>query len=406
MRRVAAVLVAARLATSADFECTQTTASAGFEAIVGTPQTEVLDISATDDGLESVDLGFAFPWFSATYSSIFVSSNGEIYMPGSRTVRHGDARPVAQGNNNFDRIAVCQADLMPNIDPNAEIIVLRKPESIVISYELMPFFPGSFIDDPRVSAQVELFSSGDVEIRWGELVLLATGVDGDPPVSIAAGLASDELRVYAPVQASGFSADGTTSAGSYPENFVGARIQCAEVATLEPSLAPSTTLAPTERYCGDGFSAAYAEWTIQDSRGTVDMSEIPLFCTMVSPDDGEDPLGSVSMTRSVIAPGTLAFDWEYVTADVGGAIFDPFSVILGAQKLQLSDDTGEPEQHGNFSAVVAQGDIIGFEVATFIDSSFGAATVTISNFAAPPMASCATDTPSRSPTYWTPAPSL
>lgn len=403
MRRVVAVFVVARVV--AEFECTQTAASAAFESILSAPQTEVLDISATDDGLESVNLGFAFPWFSTTETSIFVSSNGELYMPGSRTVRHGEARPVAPRNDNFERIAACQADLMPNIDTNAKTLVLRKPESIVISYELMPFFPGWYNNDPRVSAQVELFSSGDVEIRWGELLLMTTGVNGDPPVSIAAGLASDELGVYAPVQASGFSSDGTTSAGSYPESFVGARIQCAEVVTAVPSLAPSTSFAPIELYCGGGFAASYAEWTIQDSRGTVDLSQIPLFCTMVSPDDGEDPLGNVSMTTLVTAPGNLTFDWEYVTADVGGAIFDPFSVILGDQMLQLSDDTGESEQHGNFSAVVAQGDLFGFQVGTFVDSSFGAATVTISNFAAPPMASCATNTPSRAPTYWSPAPS-
>ncbi len=88
---------------------------------------------------------------------------------------------------------------------------------------------------------------------------------------------------------------------------------------------------------------------------------------------------------TVPAASTISFSWAYSTQDSDPA-FDPFGVITddgsGILFTQLSDDFGGTSQSGTRSFVVDAGDLFGFRVWS-LDSLYGAATGTITNFEVP-----------------------
>ncbi|MEM7061587.1 MAG: hypothetical protein AAF572_00245 [Cyanobacteria bacterium P01_B01_bin.77] len=88
---------------------------------------------------------------------------------------------------------------------------------------------------------------------------------------------------------------------------------------------------------------------------------------------------------------TLFFDWDYSTADSGGARFDPFGFAIGTFPpdspntdgvfTELIDRNGPATQSGNTSIEVLAGHIFGFQIGT-ADNQFGRSQATIRNFQA------------------------
>ena len=155
-----------------------------------------------------------------------------------------------------------------------------------------------------------------------------------------------------------------------------------------------------------GFDGAYApgNWTVQNTGtliggspvpGSADFSALQLVITdsnTVSPDPGSLASGcqggaygdNNSPCRTVVsiaAPGIYTFSWSYQTADLDGPGGDLFSLIVDGARIPLSDPGGPVSQSG-VKTVTASSSFGWYINCT--DCTGGAASATITNFAAVP----------------------
>jgi MYXO-CTERM domain-containing protein len=131
------------------------------------------------------------------------------------------------------------------------------------------------------------------------------------------------------------------------------------------------------------FTGPYApaNWTQSaQGNGSIDTSIAPGSIILNGPNDGLGNAQSVDFTIAAPAAGTVLFDWVYSTNDQPDA--DPFGSLLNGSFIQLSSDIGVSYQSGTASFSVLTGDVFGFRQRT-IDSRFGSASSTISNFNGP-----------------------
>ena len=98
-------------------------------------------------------------------------------------------------------------------------------------------------------------------------------------------------------------------------------------------------------------------------------------------DDGSGNDVNTDFTIAAPTAGTVSFDWNYSTLD-GSPSFDPFGYLLNGAFTKLTDDSGATTQSGSAFFSVLSGDVFGFRQNT-IDSGFGRASTTISNFNGP-----------------------
>lgn len=135
----------------------------------------------------------------------------------------------------------------------------------------------------------------------------------------------------------------------------------------------------------NGFSDGYEveNWTFTNNNadGFVNTSNAPESISLTGGDNWSWSSGSSWYTATSLADGLVSFDWSYTTNDPYGAYWDTFGYILNGVFTQLSNSF-EYNQLGSASFAVLAGDLFGFGVNT-VDNTFGAATVTVSNFAAP-----------------------
>jgi hypothetical protein len=87
-------------------------------------------------------------------------------------------------------------------------------------------------------------------------------------------------------------------------------------------------------------------------------------------------------TIASIGSGLVTFNWSYLTRDSHGARFDPFGFLLNGMFHKLTNNSHNKRQHGTYSVEVHKGDIFGFRERS-INSHFGSATATVTNFSAP-----------------------
>lgn len=133
------------------------------------------------------------------------------------------------------------------------------------------------------------------------------------------------------------------------------------------------------------FTGGYgvSNWSQSLNGGTIDTSGAPSIIEIIGNDliwdTPQDP-ANTDFTITALAEGMVSFDWEYSTED--DPEFDTFGWLLGDVYTQLSDDSLGQQQSGSTMFNVLAGDIFGFRVHS-VDSVFGAATATISNFSAP-----------------------
>ena len=132
------------------------------------------------------------------------------------------------------------------------------------------------------------------------------------------------------------------------------------------------------------FAGDYApgNWTQSiGGDGSINTGGAPTIITLTGADDS----GGDQNTDFTIAPptaGTVSFNWSYVTNDISSPYWDPFGYLLNGAFTQLTDDSGAQTQSGSASFSVLSGDVFGFRQNT-IDSGFGRASTTISNFNGP-----------------------
>mmetsp|Transcript_26443 Transcript_26443/g.105828 ORF Transcript_26443/g.105828 Transcript_26443/m.105828 type:complete len:792 (-) Transcript_26443:188-2563(-) len=216
--------------------CELSAAVSPYVSIEFEPGVSRLGISDTDDDVEQINLPFVFPWFSATPTSIIVSSNGQINLDGSFDNNCCDADPISPLSSYVgERIAFAQEDLRPG--GGGSVFYLDKGTSVVVSFEQVPFY----FADGLVNVQVELYEFGLVEIRYG-----AGDTAGN---SMAAGVQSSAEGIYSPVLGSVW-VDGVTS--TWPTNdgvlCLGSPPTAMPTTTAQPTTSPPpSTLAPTGR---------------------------------------------------------------------------------------------------------------------------------------------------------------
>jgi hypothetical protein len=135
------------------------------------------------------------------------------------------------------------------------------------------------------------------------------------------------------------------------------------------------------------FSGAYAVsnfslLTSISSDGFVDTTGAPASITLFSSDSGEEASSTTDFQITVPESGTITFDWDYSTFD-GGAIFDPFAVVVNGTETTVFDDSSLTVGSGlAYSVPVLAGDTFAFRLSS-TDNIFGRGSVTISNFSGP-----------------------
>jgi len=128
---------------------------------------------------------------------------------------------------------------------------------------------------------------------------------------------------------------------------------------------------------------APANWTqsIQGD-GFINTGGAPASISLSGADDGSFADQNTDFTIAAPLAGTVSFDWAYSTNDSFGPLFDPFGYLLNGAFTQLTDNSGAQNQTGLASFSVLAGDVFGFRQNS-IDSDFGRASTTISNFNGP-----------------------
>ena len=133
-------------------------ASYDAEAAFGGRQLAGLD----DDDARLIELPFAFPFFGASYHSVYVNSDGNLTFnePDVST----SARSLGRVTSGPPRIAPLFRDLDPS-RPAAGVHVLVEPGRVVVSWVSVPEF-SEFGGAPRQTFQVRLYPDGRIQFAY------------------------------------------------------------------------------------------------------------------------------------------------------------------------------------------------------------------------------------------------
>jgi hypothetical protein len=165
-------------------------------------------VSSCDDCEEQVELPFTFYWLGKhAFSSIFVSSNGQIWIP--------DESNDACSNGCVQRIHVISGDLTPSTSGSIYILldsmVRPDPEiSFTVSWENISLFQNQ---NANISASARVFVNGTIELCWRVANDLGNS-------SLLAGISDPARSFFAPAHGRPFDDNGYFSAmnGSLPNN--------------------------------------------------------------------------------------------------------------------------------------------------------------------------------------------
>jgi hypothetical protein len=131
---------------------------------------------------------------------------------------------------------------------------------------------------------------------------------------------------------------------------------------------------------------APANWTqsIQGD-GSINTGGAPASISLSGADDNSDTNQNTDFTIAAPTAGTVSFDWAYSNPD-DSPQFDPFGYLLNGAFTRLTINNSSSTQSGSVSFSVLAGDVFGFRQNS-VDSIFGRASTTISNFNGPLAAS-------------------
>lgn len=137
-----------------------------------------------------------------------------------------------------------------------------------------------------------------------------------------------------------------------------------------------------------GFADEFepANWNVSNSNGGngfVDATDAPNSVIITGSDFGFF-FGPTNNTDYCITipgdfAGTLAFDWDYNTSDVGGPGFDRFGYVIDGVFTQLTNNGGSTTQNGLVSIMLMPGQTFCFRIES-TDQGFGAAVTIAMSF--------------------------
>jgi uncharacterized protein (TIGR03437 family) len=145
-----------------------------------------------DDGARGVNLGFSFPFFGQTYTSVFIHSDGNLTFRQSDTV--STARSLARLLSGPPRIAPYFADLDPSV--GGQLTVVASSSRFVVTWTDVPDFAFTGTG-PRETFQVELSPDGRIRFSYN-------GINGrEAVIGISPGAFSGEATLLDLSAASG-----------------------------------------------------------------------------------------------------------------------------------------------------------------------------------------------------------
>jgi hypothetical protein len=150
-------------------------------------------------------------------------------------------------------------------------------------------------------------------------------------------------------------------------------------ATLGLAANPAQALT---QFAGDYAPANWLQ-SIQGD-GSINTGGAPASISLSGADDDSFTDQNTDFTISAPLAGTVSFDWAYSTND--DPAWDPFGYLLNGAFTQLTNGFGDQNQSGSASFSVLAQDLFGFRQNS-VDSRFGRAVTTISNFNGPLAAS-------------------
>ncbi len=118
-----------------------------------------------DDDSVEVPLGFAFPFFAQTYTSVYVNSDGNLtFTRGDRSQNDRDLVRLVTGP---PRVAPYLKDLNPG--EGGRITVVNQPDRVIVSWLAVPLCcsPDIASPVPTQTFQVVLFTNGTIDFIYG-----------------------------------------------------------------------------------------------------------------------------------------------------------------------------------------------------------------------------------------------
>ncbi|MBI2818920.1 MAG: hypothetical protein HYX73_02985 [Acidobacteria bacterium] len=157
-----------------------------------------------DDGSREVPIGFSFPYFGSSYTSIFVNSDGNL------TFGAGDVASTARSLGRFlagpPRIAPYFADLDPSVA--GQLTYLSTVSRFVVTWSQVPDFSRTGIG-PRETVQVSLAPDGRIQFSY-------SGINGTESV---VGISPGGVTEPPDPQDLSLTSGGQTLAGAIAEVF-------------------------------------------------------------------------------------------------------------------------------------------------------------------------------------------
>ncbi|MCT0213722.1 MULTISPECIES: hypothetical protein [unclassified Synechococcus] len=91
----------------------------------------------------------------------------------------------------------------------------------------------------------------------------------------------------------------------------------------------------------NGFQGPFApaNWTQQLNGGSISTVGAPTSISLTSSNDGAGP-DNTNFLITFSATGTLSFNWNYLTTDQDGPLYDPFGYTINGTFTQLTNNAG------------------------------------------------------------------
>ena len=138
-------------------------------------------VSDRDDGEESVDIGFAYPFFGSSYATATISSNGFIQLGGavSATSYDNGSLPDATAPNGL--VAAFWDDLDPSDGGSVYYEHLTTPTNrFVVTYEDVAFYSSS----DRATFQLVLHENGGIAYQYETLTGTSSALGGGATIGV------------------------------------------------------------------------------------------------------------------------------------------------------------------------------------------------------------------------------
>ncbi len=146
-----------------------------------------------DDKLRlNYTLPFAFPFFGQNFSSVNISTNGNLFFSAPPTRANGDADDVpasAVGLTKFKMISGLWDDLRTDRGSGGDVYVIADLSHVIFRWQTVTFGNGTTATELPVNFEIELFPDGRIVTRYGagaqssssDIIARVVGISGGEP---------------------------------------------------------------------------------------------------------------------------------------------------------------------------------------------------------------------------------